>query len=134
MKQPSIVLRTLLSAAVILIVALTGVASAHHATSSYDKEQLVSVSGTVLRWQFINPHSGLWLEVAGEDGETTEWSGEFQGTLDLYRHFSFNKNTFAPGDQINLTGYPDRMGNPTMSVRFVGFSDGREVDVRSAPD
>ena len=119
---------------IIFVVGLPSVASAHHATSAYDKEQLVSVSGTVLRWQFINPHSGLWLEVAGEDGETTEWSGEFQGTLDLYRHFSFNKDTFAPGDSITLTGYPDRRGDPTMSVRFVGFSDGREVDVRSAPD
>jgi hypothetical protein len=134
MRQTSIVRRSFLYLSMIFLVGLTGVVSAHHATSSFDKEQLVSVSGTVLRWQFINPHSGLWLEVAGDDEEITEWTGEFQGTLDLYRHFSFNKNTFAPGDPVTLTGYPDRKGEPTMSVRFVVFSDGREVDVRSAPD
>ena len=107
---------------------------AHHATAAFDREQLVSVSGTVLRWQFINPHSGLWVEATDEDGVTAEWAGEFQGTLDLYRHFSFNKDTFTEGDTVTLNGYPARSGEKSMSVRIVGFEDGREVDVRSAPD
>ena len=109
-------------------------AHAHHATSAFDRDLSVSVSGTVTKWQFINPHSGIWIEVADEAGVTTEWTGEFQGTLDLYRHFSWNKDTFAPGDEVTLTGYPARNGASTMSVRIVGFADGHEVDVRSAPD
>ena len=107
---------------------------AHHANSAYDREQSISISGTVRRWQFINPHSGIWIEVVDADGVATEWSGEFQGTLDLYRHFSWNKDTFAPSDRVTLTGSPARNGDRTMSVRIVGFEDGREVDVRSAPD
>jgi hypothetical protein len=107
---------------------------AHHATSAFDKEQLVTVFGTVMRWQFINPHSGLWIEVVDDGGATTEWVGEFQGTLDLYRHYAWNKDTFKPGDEITLKGYPARNGDTSMSVRIVGFADGREVDVRSAPD
>lgn len=107
---------------------------AHHANAAYDRDQSISVSGTVIRWQFINPHSGIWIAVVDEEGSETEWSGEFQGTLDLYRHFSWNKDTFATGDHVTLTGYPARNGSSTMSVRIVGFEDGDEVDVRSAPD
>ena len=107
---------------------------AHHAITAYDRTQSISISGTVTKWQFINPHAGVWIDVVDEEDTVTEWSGEFQGTLDLYRHFSWNKDTFAPGDKIALTGYPARDGTNTMSVRIVVFANGEEVDVRSAPD
>ena len=109
-------------------------AAAHHANSAYDRNTTVRIDGTVTQWQFINPHAGLWLEVPDGDGNVVEWSAEFQGTLDLYRHFHFNKDTFAPGDPVAIVGYPSRSGEPTVSTRIVIFADGREVDVRSAPD
>ena len=109
-------------------------ASAHHANSAFDRAQSVTVTGKVTRWQFINPHAGLWLEVTDENGNVVEWSAEFQGTLDLYRNFSWNKDTFKPGDTITITGFPARDGAPTMGARIVEFADGSEVDLRSAPD
>ncbi len=123
-----------LSGAALLALFLAIPLHAHHANIAYDRTQSVSVSGTVTKWQFINPHAGIWIEVLDEQGTVAEWSGEFQGTLDLYRHFSWNRDTFAPGDEIALTGYPARDGSTTMSVRIVVFADGTEVDVRSAPD
>ena len=109
-------------------------AVAHHANSAYDRTTTTRISGIVTRWQFINPHAGLWFDVPDADGRVVEWSAEFQGTLDLYRHFQFNKETFAAGDRITIVGYPSRSGAPTLSTRIVIFADGREVDVRSAPD
>jgi hypothetical protein len=123
-----------LNGAALLFVSLAIPLHAHHALTAFDRAQSVSVTGMVTKWQFINPHAGIWIEVMDEQGTLAEWSGEFQGTLDLYRHFSWNKDTFAPGDGITLTGYPARDGSTTMSVRIVVFADGREVDVRSAPD
>ena len=107
---------------------------AHHANSAYDRSMDITVSGTVTKWQFINPHAGLWLAITNDNGETQEWSVEFQGTLDLYRHYSFNKDTFRPGDEITLIGNPARNGDPDLSARIVIFSDGKEVNVRNAPD
>jgi len=108
--------------------------SAHHANSAFDRAQSVTVTGTVTRWQFINPHAGLWVETTDENGNAVEWSAEFQGTLDLYRNFSWNKDTFKPGDKITITGFPSRDGSLTMGARIVVFADGSEVDLRSAPD
>ena len=109
-------------------------ASAHHANSAYDRNQSVTVTGTVTQWQFINPHAGLWFDVQDVNGNVVEWSAEFQGTLDLYRHFSWNKDTFKLGDTITITGFPARDGTPNLGARIVVFADGTEVDVRSAPD
>ena len=121
-------------AAVLLASVIAPPLGAHHANSAYDREQSVTISGVVKAWQFINPHAGLWLDVTDESGNVVEWSVEFQGTLDLYRHFSWNKDTFKPGDTITVMGFPSRDGSPTLSAHIVTFADGTEVNVRSAPD
>jgi hypothetical protein len=108
--------------------------AAHHANSAYDRQQSVTVSGVVTAWQFINPHAGLWIDVTDESGNVVQWSAEFQGTLDLYRHFSWNKETFKPGDTITVTGFPSRDGTPNLAAHIVTFADGKEVNVRNAPD
>lgn len=120
--------------AIVVLVCLSGSVAAHHANSAYDRKVTVSLTGTVTRWQFINPHSGLWIDVVNKDGDTEKWSAEFQGTLDLYRHFSWNKDTFKLGDEITLVGFPARNGDKTIGGRSVIFSDGTEVNVRNAPD
>jgi len=110
-------------------------AAAHHANSAYDREQTISVTGVVTRWQFINPHAGIWLDVTDENGNVVEWSGEFQSIQDLYRHFGWNKNTFKAGDEITIYGNPDRRdGRHSMWTSLVVMPDGSEVDVRNTPE
>lgn len=107
---------------------------AHHANSAYDRERTISVTGVVTRWQFINPHAGVFLEVTDEQGNVTEWSGEFQSIQDLYRSYQWNKDTFQPGDRITIYGNPDRReGRYSMWTSLVVMRDGTEVDVRDIP-
>jgi len=109
-------------------------ADSHHANSAFDRERTISVSGVVSRWQFINPHVGIWIEATDNNGETREWAGEFQSVQDLYRMFNWNKDTFRPGDQATIIGSPDRRSDHTaMLVEAVIFADGTEVNVRNNP-
>lgn len=109
--------------------------SAHHANSAYDRTKSISVSGTVMKWQFINPHAGIWLNVTDEEGNMQEWAGEFQSIQDLYRFFKWNKDTFQPGDEVTIIGNPDRRtGRHSMWTSVVIFPDGSEVDVRNTPE
>ena len=108
---------------------------AHHANSAYAREKTISVSGTVTRWQFINPHAGIWLSVTDEAGNAQEWAGEFQSIQDLYRFFQWNKDTFQLGDEVTLIGSPDRRpGHYSLWTSRVVFADGSEVDVRNTPE
>ncbi len=107
---------------------------AHHANSVFDRTRTISVSGTVIRWQFLNPHVGIWIEETDESGNALEWSGEFQSVQDLYRFFGWNKDTFKPGDEITIVGNPDRRPDRySMWAQAVIFADGTEVDVRNNP-
>ena len=127
--------RLFLPFACVLIASTPGSVQAHHANSAYDRTRTISVTGVVTRWQFINPHAGLWLDVTDKDGNVTEWSGEFQSVQDLYRFFRWNKETFQPGDEITIFGNPDRReGHPAMWVSSVVMPDGTEVDVRNTPE
>ena len=107
---------------------------AHHANSAFDREQQISITGTVTRFQFINPHVGIWLDVEDEDGNVVEWTGEFQSVQDLYRYFGWNKDTFQPGDEITLIGNPDRRpDHNSMWVEAVIFPDGTQVNIDNNP-
>ena len=108
--------------------------SAHHANSAYDRERTIDVTGVVTGWQFFNPHVGIFLDVTDEQGNVTEWAGEFTSIQDLYRNFGWNKNTFQPGDRVTIQGNPDRReGRYAMWVSLVVMPDGTEVDVRNIP-
>ncbi len=120
---------------VLLVLLLADSLSAHHANSAYDRTKSISVSGTVTKWQFINPHAGIWLNVTDEENNVEEWAGEFQSIQDLYRFFKWNKDTFQPGDEITIVGNPDRRpGHHSMWTSRVIFPDGSETDVRNTPD
>ena len=127
-------LRRAMGAGLMLSYALALPALAHHANAMYDHSKTVSVTGKVTRYQFINPHVGLWIDVEGQDGKVVQWSAEFQGILDLYRNFGWNKETFKPGDTVTVIGNPARDGTSTMAAARVIFADGREDDLRSSPD
>ena len=125
----------LTAVATLVVLGLSGAVAAHHANSAYDRTRTISVTGVVTRWQFINPHAGIWLDVTDDDGNVVEWSGEFSSVQDLYRNYSWNKNTFKPGDVITIQGNPDRReGHFSMWTSLVVMPDGTEVDVRNLPE
>jgi hypothetical protein len=114
---------------VLVLGVLTATAVAHHGNAVYDVRQSVTVKGVVTKWQLINPHTGLWIDVKAENGANQSWSGEFGGVLDLYRAFRWNKDTFKPGDQVTLIGNPARDGRPALLAREVILADGTRIDL-----
>ena len=124
----------LVSSAILFFLSTIMVTQAHHANSAYDRTKSISVTGTVSKWQFINPHVGIFLDVVNEEGEIETWSGEFQSVQDLYRFFSWNKDTFKPGDQVTIIGNPDRRPNVlSMWTEAVELMDGTHINVRNDP-
>lgn len=116
----------LFAAAAVLISTIS--LAAHHGNAVYDTRKSVTVKGTVVKWQFINPHSGLWVETKTAAGVEV-WSAEFGGVLDLYRSFKWNKDTFKHGDQVTVIGNPEREGKTAMLARKIIVAGGAEVDL-----
>jgi hypothetical protein len=125
-----------LSRHIICLVALGGTvaaghtALAHHSTAIYDNENPVELAGTVVEWQFVNPHTFIVLEVADEaTGAKVVWSVEGGNTAGLFRR-GWTPNTLKPGDRIIVTVRPLRSGAPGGNYSNVRWQDGRPVDPR----
>jgi Family of unknown function (DUF6152) len=76
----------------------------HHALTNYDTTTAVRVKGTVVQFHQINPHSFLFLDGKGEDGQSRRWAVEGPSVLQLKRN-GFAKDVLKAGDIVEVCGY-----------------------------
>ena len=74
-------------------------ALAHHSHGNYMMTEYIRVEGTVTEIHWINPHSWIYLNVAGEDGETSAWALEGSSVNEL-RQRGWAEDSISPGDRI----------------------------------
>src|SRR5260370_28042577 len=106
---------------------------AHHGASAYDTKKLTTLKATVTDWQFMNPHSELFLDVKGADGKVEKWSAEAASMVTMSR-LGWTKTLFKPGDQITVVGNRARNGSPTMRLSKVVLANGKEFAVQRGED
>src|SRR4029077_12570424 len=102
-------------------------ASAHHAfAAEYDVNRVVTFSGTVTKFEWVNPHA--WLYVDGKDasGKTVTWSFEMGAPGGLLRR-GWKKTELREGDQITIDGYAAKDGRNVANARTVTLPDGRKL-------
>ena len=96
---------TVLAAAACLAAAS---AAAHHASAPfYDETRSVEARGVVLRFEFTNPHSFLYLEGQAEDGSAVNWEIEMGPAVSMSRR-GWTPDTINAGDEILAVGRPSR--------------------------
>jgi hypothetical protein len=107
-------------------------ARAHHSTAIYDSEHPIELAGTVVEWQFVNPHVFIVLEVVdAATGEKKVWSVEGSNTAGLFRR-GWTPNTLKPGDQIIVTVRPLRSGAAGGNYSNPRWADGKPIEPRPA--
>jgi hypothetical protein len=97
-------------------VLLAGPVLAHHGDAGRYKDTTVSVTGKVVEFDFVNPHSLLSIEVKGKDGSTEIWHGELGSPGSLKNKWGWDRNAFKPGEQITMIGRPRKNGEPFMTL------------------
>ena len=87
----------------------------HHGSNVvYDLTQSITVTGTVTKFQFVNPHALIFFEVTGENGEVVEWLAGLSSASSLGANEGWTRDMLAPGDRITITGSPARGGAPSV--------------------
>jgi cell division protein FtsW (lipid II flippase) len=95
--------------AVVLLAAVT--ASAHHSQAAqYDTNKKVSIEGTMVQFQFRNPHSFVQVEAPDETGQVVRWSIEWGGSGQLTGQ-GVSRTTLKYGDVVTITANPSRTPN-----------------------
>lgn len=113
--------------------AYAGSAWAHHSIQAqFDVNKQITVSGTVAKVEFINPHSYLTIDVAGADGATTRWAFEMAapGQLRKAGVSRSDRGGLKAGDEVTITALAARNGSNTGLVQILKTADGREFDLR----
>ena len=128
--------RVFLSAVAMAAVSMP--ALAHHGDAGRFEEETITLTGTVVALQLINPHSLLVLDVADEAGQSVRWQAEFTGGANLQRD-GWTRQTLQAGDQITITGRPLKSGQPYINLseraRILRTENCEEIyRTRSDPD
>ena len=115
------------TATVLIVGAVAAPVLAHHSNDyHFDRNVGVTVSGTVKAFRFINPHSRLLVDVAGEDGSVVTWDCEMGGANVMMRR-GWTREVFQPGDEIVIRGIAARRHETECYFDSAEFADGRVV-------
>src|ERR1700680_893384 len=116
------------SFALLMVLVFAGVASAHHSVQSqFDIHKTVTVSGTVSKVEWINPHSYLTLNVKDANGNMQKWAFELGGAGALRRAgmSRADRGGVEPGDEVTATALASRDGSNSGFLQELKVSDGR---------
>jgi hypothetical protein len=109
---------------------LVGAASpgAHHSfAAEYDGSKPVTVTGTVARVDWQNPHIYLYLDVKDEQGAVAQWKFEGYPPNMLVRQGWKRDATLKVGDTVTVSGWRARLDPHLGAAREVTFADGRKL-------
>ena len=104
-------------------------AFAHHSDAMFDSQKQIVLNGTVREFQYTNPHSWIQLVVAGEAGNTVEWSIETAAPVVLLRA-GIKPTALQPGDKVTLRAHPLKDGRAGGSLIDVKKADGTTLSLR----
>ena len=120
----------LIAATALSIVGVAAPVSAHHSFAMFDTAAQKTLVGTVKKFDWTNPHSFIWLDVAN-GGAADTWAIEGMSPNFLSRR-GWSKNTIKPGDKITLTFHPLKNGDKGGSFMKVVLPGGQEMTMSGA--
>ncbi|MBT4592088.1 MAG: hypothetical protein HOA40_09205 [Porticoccaceae bacterium] len=105
MKNLCLLLGLFLVAAGIAVPAL-----GHHSVTMFDLKNTITLTGTVKKFRWSNPHVILWVDVdPPEGGESQRWAFELTSPGNLSRS-GWSKRSFSPGDRVSIDNSPLKNG------------------------
>ena len=132
MKKPE---NLILPAAMMIgLLASSAPAFAHHSfAAEFDAKKPVTLTGTVVRLEWTNPHAHFYISVKDQGGAATVWEFELASPNGLMRH-GWIRNSLKPGDVVTVMGYLAKDGSKLANARSVSLPDGRKIFAGSSED
>ena len=108
---------------VITLIAAIAPLSAHHAWP-VSNDKLVTVKGTVVDFDWSNPHPMITLQVQTDDGRMEKWKVGGPA-LNRMEANGWTKTTVKAGDVITGVGYQYANGEKVVKLEHVVLANGK---------
>ena len=117
--------------AVFLIALLTtSTVYGHHSfAAEFSSTDILTIKGTVVEFQWMNPHAYIYVDVTDNTGKKVRW-GIQSRNLSILKRQGLSKQTFQAGEIITVELFHHH--DPTKNVgfaRFITKADGTKFDV-----
>jgi hypothetical protein len=104
-----------------------GLAHAHHSFAAFfDSEKTKTVTGEVTKFQFVNPHGTIELDVKAPDGKTEVWRVE-TNSPSILRRLGWTKDSIQIGQTVTIVGWLSRDGSNYMRLQGASDKDGKPI-------
>ena len=112
------------------VIVLAGAVSAmaHHSFAVYDHTRTLNLKGTVVRFQWSNPHAYLDLDVKAADGTVKRYV--LEGTsVNMMQRTGWRSNMIKAGDQVKAVAAPLLSGEPAGLLLEVTLPNGEKKEL-----
>lgn len=120
--------------ALVSLFATVGTANAHHAFSAeFDAQKPITVKGVVTKFELVNPHSWLYVDVKQPDGSVANWGFEFGAPFNL-KEKGISKKTLTVNTEVTIAGFQAKSGKNFGYAVTTTLPDGHSVKTGGAQD
>ena len=106
----------------------------HHSfAAEFDANKPTTLTGTVTKVEWMNPHARFYVDVKDDKGEVVRWACESGAPGALSRR-GFKRSLLKLGDTLIVDGYRAKNGANLMDARRVTLPDGQVLSGASAGD
>jgi uncharacterized protein DUF6152 len=107
---------------------------AHHSVAAqFDRTKQVTLTGPVMKLDWINPHARFFMDVKETDGKFTRWEVELSAPAMLIRQ-GWTRNALPIGGSVTVSGPSAKDGSKMIYASAVTLSDGKRVFSGSAAE
>ena len=102
-------------------------ASAHHSfAAEFDRNLPITVTGTVTKVEWMNPHARFYVDAKNDAGETVNWDFELASPNGLMRR-GWNRNSMKIGDVVTVSGHRAKNNPLVGNASTVTLADGKRL-------
>ena len=104
--------------------------SAHHSfAAEFDGRNIVTIKGTITKFEWMNPHSYFYVDVPDSSGKVVSWAVEGRN-LSIMSRMGWTKTTLQKGEAVTVTLYRHKDAAKSMGfVRTITKTDGTVLEV-----
>jgi hypothetical protein len=114
------------TALLVLVSAAAPLAAHHSFAAEYDATKKITITGTVTKVEWMNPHARFYVDVKDESGKVTNWNFEL-GAIPVLLKQGWKRDSLKVGDQVTVDGSRAKDGSNTANAQRVVLPDGRRV-------